>query len=160
MFTLNKYTRAYAIMKLFKILIFSLFLVTGCAEKGIILQSASIRPTLKENGTSVLYFELKNNTGTDLRLLGITTLFTTKVELHETYEKEGLAGMRAIEPVVIKNGETVLFQPGAKHVMLSEINKDLVKGSEEELTFNFENLATKQTERHTFKVRVTIPAEL
>lgn len=64
-------------------------------------------------------------------------------ELHETIETSGRMRMQALPAITLAPGETVVFEPGHKHVMLGQLK---VPGDEKcEATLTFEAVSIRFT---------------
>jgi len=98
-----------------------------------------IRPSASGTNTA-LFFRVYNNTGKADTLFGAASEMAKKVEVHETYLKEGdMMGMRHIEYVVIPDGDTVIFKPRDLHVMLMKLNNDVLIGDTGAVSLMFKN---------------------
>jgi hypothetical protein len=110
------------------------------------------------------YMVIANSTAEADALLGGSTPVAATVEVHETYEVAsaepeastgmggmesaapgamesmgtGMLGMRQIERLEIPAGGTVELKPGGYHLMLIDLNQELVAGETIELTLTFE----------------------
>lgn len=89
------------------------------------------RATTATAMTSAGYFMITNNGTADDTLLGVEADFP-RVTIHDTTVENGVATMSHIEGgVVIPAGESVLFEPGGKHVMFMGLNGDPFEIGEE-----------------------------
>lgn len=111
--------------------------------------SRSTPPVAK---VGVVYFTLKNDTGKSDRLLKLSTPVATKVEVHRTEVLDGIARMREVAVLHVDAGQTLEFQPGGLHVMLTELRKPLVAGTSYELDLLFEVAGPR-------KVKVVVRAD-
>lgn len=144
-------------MKKFLILFIAVIVFTGCQEKkekldkdaseikqesavkedGLHITDAWVRPAAKSRNTGV-FFNITNNTGDSISLMEAESDIAEKTEIHETFRKNNdMMGMREVEYVVIKEGETFQFKPMHHHVMLINLKEDLTEGNEIELTLVF-----------------------
>lgn len=116
------------------------------------------------------YLQLHNETGADDALLGVSTDVAAVVEIHEnvsmdTLEAEGghdmgghdMSGhaaeeamghgdgdvmtMRPVERVEIARNGMAALEPGGYHIMLIDLQRDLVAGESFELVLHFEKQA-------------------
>jgi len=76
------------------------------------------------------------------------------VQMHETFSKNGMMGMRQVKAIPIKSKSTLEFKPGGYHVMVMNLKKDLKKGSLAEFTLHF-----KYAGDVTVKAPVKMPGE-
>lgn len=105
----------------------------------ITIQDAWIRPAAAK-ANSALFFEVVNNSSSPDTLLSAKGNLSEIVELHETYKKENdIMGMREVHKVAIPAKGTVKFKPGALHIMLISLMKDIRIGEQHEVTLVFKN---------------------
>lgn len=98
-----------------------------------------IRPSASGTNTA-LFFRVYNNTGQADTLYDAASEMAKKVEVHETYIKEGdMMGMRHVDYVVIADGDTVVFKPRDLHVMLMKLNNDVLIGDTGTVALMFKN---------------------
>lgn len=110
----------------------------------ITIQNAHVRAADK-GMTSAAYFKIVNNSSEADTLYGAKADFCEMAQLHESYEKDGLTGMRRVDYVVVPGKGDFSFKQGGYHVMLMNLTKDLRVG----MTVIFELLF-----RHAGMVRV------
>ncbi len=72
-------------------------------------------------------------------LLSAMTPAAGKVEMHTSIEDGGMMRMRPLQQVAIGAGETVRFEPGARHFMLMDLQAPLTAGSTLPITLRFQN---------------------
>ena len=96
------------------------------------------RPVLAGR-TAAVYMAIANDGDTDERLLGAQSPHFEAVELHESYQEDGIAKMRPIEALDIPAGDTALLEPGGLHLMLFGASEAVDAGEEYPLTLIFEN---------------------
>jgi copper(I)-binding protein len=66
------------------------------------------------------YLRIGNRSGSDIRITRVSSPEFGAVEMHETIIEDGVARMRAITALEIANGDTMVFEPGGKHLMLMQ----------------------------------------
>lgn len=95
---------------------------------------------MHSGAVSAAYMAIRNTGGAADRLIGGTTDAANIVEIH-TVEMEGdVMRMRPLaDGLEIPAGESVTLQPGGFHVMLMDLQQDLVDGDTLALTLNFES---------------------
>ncbi|MCW5878237.1 MAG: copper chaperone PCu(A)C [Anaerolineales bacterium] len=156
-------------MKTQKTLIFAVLtiLLAACApaagEMHVIEPWARATPA---GSTAAAYFQLHNSTGTSDALIGVSSTVARAVEIHEnismqTMQAEGshdmghdMSGhaveeamghgndvmtMRPVERIEIPNNEMAVLEPGGYHIMLIDLQTDLVAGESFEMVLHFEN---------------------
>jgi hypothetical protein len=102
----------------------------------IIIKDAWLRPNGK-GMTTALYFNIENTGEHADTLFKVDFEFAARVEIHETYEKDGMMGMRKVENIIIEAGNSFSLKPGAHHIMLIKLKKDINDGKQEEFTLHF-----------------------
>lgn len=86
---------------------------------------------------TALFMKIENNGEVADTLYQVDFDLAGKVEIHETYEKEGMMGMREVGMIVIPPKSTFELKPRAHHVMLMKLKQDIRKGYEGEFTLYF-----------------------
>lgn len=97
-----------------------------------------LRPAAK-GMNSAMYFEIVNNSDKPDTLYKAASSAAELVQIHETFKKNGLMGMREVKYVVVKPHSTLKFQPGGYHVMFIKLKKDLKVKSKQEAVLYFKN---------------------
>ena len=64
------------------------------------------------------YMRLRNNSDSAIEITSVTSPQFERVEMHETVIENDIARMRALDGLAIGPGEQVVFERGAKHLML------------------------------------------
>jgi periplasmic copper chaperone A len=105
---------------------------------GLTVTNAWSRSTPPVAKVGVVYFTLKSGSGKSDRLLKLSTPVATKVEVHRTEVLDGIARMREVAVLHVEANQTLEFQPGGLHVMLTGLKKPLVAGTTYELQLLFE----------------------
>lgn len=103
---------------------------------GIQISDAWLRPGAEKMGTA-LYFTIENETEQADTLYNVTCDFAGRVEIHETYDSDGMKGMRKINNLVIDPKSGVSLKPGSYHVMVMKLKKVIKKGDKEDFTLFF-----------------------
>lgn len=96
-------------------------------------------PAVAVNGAS--YLTIRNHGQDDERadnLIGARSPIAGKVEIHNMIHSEGQMKMQQTDRVGIPAQGTVVFEPGATHIMLKDLIKPLVEGEMFPLTLEFE----------------------
>jgi len=73
------------------------------------------------------------------RLVGFSTDACNRPELHTHIENDGIMQMRQVEAVEIPAGGVAELKPGGYHLMMIDLNRQLVEGETVTLTLKFEN---------------------
>jgi hypothetical protein len=140
----------------------AVMLLSACAASGrLAVQDAWSRPTAAGNNGAV-YLVVSNGGSSDDVLLGASADIARAVEMHETMavdtseeessEHSGMdmgddaMQMMPLDSLLIPAGEEVTFTPGAYHVMLVEIQEELVEGESFMITLHFEQAGDVEVE--------------
>lgn len=92
-----------------------------------------ILPAVAGNPAAV-YFDLKNGGTRAVAVRRADIADAGKTEMHDVMEFDGKMTMNEMGPTTVPQGETVKFEPGAKHVMAFDLSPELKPGSKTELT--------------------------
>jgi periplasmic copper chaperone A len=85
------------------------------------------------------YLTIENKGSAADRLIGASTEFAGKVEVHEMSVTNGVMTMRPVENgLAIEPGKTVKLAPGGYHLMLLDLKNPLKQGEKVPLTLQFE----------------------
>ena len=98
---------------------------------------AATRPSEGTGGTSAIYLLIRNQAGERDQLIGATSDAAATTEVHRTQVEDGVMRMRPAGPVEVPAGGTVTLQPGGLHVMLIDLQRDLVAGERVAVTLHF-----------------------
>jgi hypothetical protein len=99
------------------------------------------RPSPVMAGNGAVYMMLLNEGGADDALLSAETDVAEVVELHETKMEGDVMKMSPVAKVEIPAGGSAALKPGGLHVMLINLQQELVPGEKIKLTLNFEKSA-------------------
>jgi len=116
-----------------------LFLIFFPPQENIKIKDAWIRPA-PEKMTSALYFTIENKGETADTLYKVASDMAAKVEIHETYTEGEMMGMREVDFIVIPGKSSFELKPGAHHVMLMKLKKNIKVGDEENFTLYFKGV--------------------
>jgi periplasmic copper chaperone A len=89
------------------------------------------------------YFTLRIE-GDKGALVSVTSPQAGRIELHETMREGTMSRMRAIPRLPLRDGETLVFAPGGRHLMLFDLAPTVEAGGEMILTFQFERGAEQR----------------
>ncbi len=82
------------------------------------------------------------------RLVGYTSPACNRPEMHTHIEQDGVMKMRQVEAIEVPAGEVVELKPGGLHLMMIDLNEQLVEGGTVDFTLVFETAG---------EVAVTVP---
>lgn len=110
---------------MYRLLFFSVFLVACTAQKhkeaGLLFRNWYVVKPYVAGGGSVAYGRITNESGQPRTLKGADFTCAAGTALHETTTTGDRVAMSGLSEVVIGIGETVVFEPGHKHIMLTGI---------------------------------------
>lgn len=121
-------------MKRAAILVASALLVSACLNQQapLVASDISIARPMPGMQMTAAYMTLTNNTTQQISISEITSPEFGSVQMHETVIEDGIASMRRLREVSIAAGGSVVFEPGAKHLMLMQL-----QGNPEHVTLEF-----------------------
>jgi copper(I)-binding protein len=105
-------------------------------ENSIKIKDAWMRPA-SEKMASALYFTIENTGEIEDTLYKVDSDIAGKVEIHETYSEGEMMGMRKIEFIAIPGKSSFELKPGAHHIMVMKLKKNIKAGDEEKFTLYF-----------------------
>lgn len=123
-----------------------LFAALPAFAAGLTVSNAWSRSTPPAAKVGVVYFTLVNDTKKSDRLLKISTPVAGTAEVHRTEVLDGIARMREVAVLHVDAGQTLRFEPGGLHVMLTGLRKPLVAGTTFELDLLFEVAGPRRIE--------------
>jgi hypothetical protein len=118
------------------ILILSLLTILNFNSPKLKVENAWLRPAAK-GMNSAMYFKIVNNSSKPDTLYKAASSTAELVQIHETFKKNGLMGMREVKFIVIKPHSTLTFKPGGYHVMFIKLKKDFKVKSKEQAELYF-----------------------
>lgn len=136
------------------IFILSVPYVSGQAIAEVIVSGAWARPTAvamsdhmgmdmtaDPASVSAAYLTIENLSDETLTFISASSPAAATVELHETrMDANDVMRMRPVENgIVIEPGEQAVFEPAGYHIMLRDLQNELVIGAAFSLTLTFEN---------------------
>jgi len=127
--------------------------VSGALFAEIIVTDATVRLLPPGVPNTAAYFSIQNRSDTSQILIGASTDFATKAEIHNHILVHDMMSMQQQSEVVIHPGESVQFSPGGLHIMLFGLKQPLHEGQSVAIT-----LLTKEGEPIIIKANVTQPS--
>lgn len=89
------------------------------------------------------YFTLRIE-GDKGALISVTSPQAGRIEMHETMRDGNMAQMRAIPRLPVRDGESLVFAPGGRHLMLFDLARTIEAGGGMTLIFRFERGAEQR----------------
>ncbi|MGC8594623.1 MAG: copper chaperone PCu(A)C [Candidatus Kryptoniota bacterium] len=108
-------------------LLITILLSTQANAGKLKIENPYIRPADK-GMTSALYFKVVNRSNEDDTLYDVRATFCEAAQIHESYMKDGMMGMKRVKYIVVPAGSVVRFKPGGYHVMLINVKRKLANG--------------------------------
>jgi len=108
-------------------------------EDKIKIKDAWMRPSSEKMATA-LYFVIENKSETADTLFQVDSDLAERVEIHETYSEGEMMGMRKVVFVVIGGKSSFELKPGAHHIMLMKLKKDIKDGDKGEFVLHFKQV--------------------
>ena len=116
------------------------FAVSGCSAEQLEISDSWVRSSdmSVSGGMTGMFMEITNPSSNEITLIGGSS-DSGMVEIHETVM--GADGMQMQEingGIEIPAGGTVVLQPGGLHVMIMNLNSDVVAGDEVSVDLEFD----------------------
>ena len=89
--------------------------------------SNAYAPVSPAGGTTALFFTIDGGPEADT-LVAVRTEASVRTEVHESFDDDGLRGMRPVDGVAVPAGGTVALAPGSFHAMLFETTRAIAPG--------------------------------
>ncbi len=105
-------------MKYFLILVLVLFQ----GGNTIIIKNAWMRPAPEKFNTA-FYFTVINDSNKPDTLYKAASDISDNVQIHETYKKDGMMGMRHVNQLIVAPHDSLVFKPGGYHIMLMNLKE-------------------------------------
>ncbi len=97
-----------------------------------------VRPNAEGMATA-LYFTIENKGEIADTLYKVESEISNIIEIHETYKKDEMMGMRKVEMIVVEPASSFELKPGSHHIMIMKILSDIKIGDELEFIIFFKN---------------------
>lgn len=117
-------------------ILFAILFVLFPSEETLNIKDAWMRPSSEKMATA-LYFVIENKTETADTLYQVDSDLAERVEIHETYSEGEMMGMRKVDFIVIEGNSSFTLKPGAHHIMLMKLKKDIKDGDKGEFVLHF-----------------------
>ena len=105
-------------------------------EDKIKINDPWMRPSSEKMATA-LYFIIENKSEKADTLFQVDSDLAERVEIHETYSEGEMVGMRKVEMIVIEGKSSFELKPGAHHIMLMKLKKNINDGDKGEFVLHF-----------------------
>lgn len=119
-------------------LVLALFMSACGASGDVEIHQAWVRPTAQGENAAV-YLTIHNHSENEQELIGASTTATDVVEIHQSSMENDVMQMNMISTLPLGPDEEVIFKPGGYHLMLVNVNQELVLGEHIGLILHFKN---------------------
>lgn len=100
-------------------------------------------PVSPNPSIGAVYLEIVNGTDADDTLIGLSASVAAVIEVHRTTtDDDGHSSMHPEPELLVPAGETVSFEPGGLHIMLTDIIEPLEEGDTVALELEFATAGT------------------
>jgi copper(I)-binding protein len=117
-------------------ILFTILFILFPPEDKIQIKDAWMRPSSEKMATA-LYFVIENKSATTDTLFQADSDLAERVEIHETYSEGEMMGMRKVDFIVIESNSSFELKPGAHHIMLMKLKKDIKDGDKGDFVLHF-----------------------
>ncbi len=108
----------------------------GGGKSQLRIEHASVGVAAK-GMSSAAFFTVVNESDVADTLYGVKAEFAGMAQLHESFSKDGMVGMRPVRFVVIGAKSSVTFKHGGYHVMIMDVKENLRAGRKVKLELLF-----------------------
>ena len=112
-------------------------------EDKIKIKDAWMRPSSEKMATA-LYFIIENKAEKADTIYQVDSDLAERVEIHETYSEGEMMGMRKVDFIVIEGNSSFELKPGAHHIMLMKLKKDIKDGDRGDFVLHFKQAGEMQ----------------
>ncbi|GHE99747.1 copper chaperone PCu(A)C [Thalassotalea profundi] len=116
--------------------LFSFTALSAFAQQ-LTVSEGHIRATIPGTNVSSAYMTLKNTSNASVTLVGATSDFSDRIEIHEHVMNDGMMSMRKRESLVIDAQSEVQLQPYGYHLMIFNLTEPLVEDKSATVTLLF-----------------------
>jgi len=139
--SIRVYPRLSADLTLFAFLVLC---VSTFAHAEVTVKDAWVRGTVPAQKTSAGYLTLTSTE--DAKVVGAASPVARKAEIHASMMMGGVNHMHAVDMIKLPAGQPVELKPGGQHVMLMQLNRQLVKGETVPIILTIEGKDGKRTQ--------------
>jgi copper(I)-binding protein len=107
------------------------------APEGITVSDARLMLAPVSGNPAALYFEIANNSGREVMIRSASVEGAGMAMLHQTATWNLKTDMQEVFQQPVPAGETVSFEPGGLHVMVSDLAETITPRSSAEVTLTF-----------------------
>ncbi|MFT5294756.1 MAG: copper(I)-binding protein [Colwellia sp.] len=124
------------------VLFFTLLNISGEAlavanNSNIIIEAPYVRASIPGTNITSAYMSIENKNDETVTLIGVSSLFSNRIEIHQHTMSDGMMKMRKVEQLAIKGQNNVILQPMGYHFMIFNVKNTLLPEEEVSLTLHF-----------------------
>ena len=101
---------------------------------GLVVSNARLMLPPVAGNPAAVYFDLKNDGKRAVAVRRADIADAKSATMHDMMEIDSKPTMADMGPTTIKQGETIKFEPGGKHVMAFDLSPELKAGGKTEMT--------------------------
>ena len=116
-------------------------LVSACSSRDAApLSVSSIVVPEPLPGTSMTagYLTIENNSNQPIAIEKVTSPQFARVEMHQTILDDDVARMVPLAPLIVDRRSSIRFEPGGKHLMMSDWPQDIAAGLPVTIEFHYD----------------------
>jgi len=114
-------------------------ILSACGTSGEVeAHQAWVRPTAQGENAAV-YLTIHNHSASADELMGASTSVADVAEIHESKLENDVMQMNMVSSILFDPDEEIIFKPGGYHIMLINIDQELVLGVHIGLILHFKN---------------------
>ncbi len=118
-----------------KYLLLLIFIFLQGGDK-ISVNNSWMRPA-PESFNTAFYCTVVNTGDQPDTLYKVSSDISDDVQIHETYKKDDMMGMRPVKNLVIAPHDSVMLKPGSYHVMIMNLKEDVSAGQTRNVSLFF-----------------------
>jgi copper(I)-binding protein len=107
-------------------------------EHGLEISQPWVRQTGNRTVSAAIYLNIGNKGSFLDQLIDVQSDAAERVQIHQSVEEAGIMRMHHINKLPIAPKETLTFEPGSYHIMLTRLATPLKKGEVFPITLSFE----------------------
>tara|TARA_B100000809_G_C14864617_1_gene433218 strand:+ start:64 stop:549 length:486 start_codon:yes stop_codon:yes gene_type:complete len=124
------------------VLFFTLLNISGDTiavehNSNVIIEAPYARASIPGTSVTSAYMSIKNKGNEALILIGVSSSFSDRIEIHQHTMSDGMMKMRKVDQLVIEAQSSVVLQPMGYHLMIFNVKKALLPKEDVSLTFHF-----------------------
>ncbi|HEY8084790.1 MAG TPA: copper chaperone PCu(A)C [Methylophilaceae bacterium] len=135
-----------------RITLLALLFFSISAFADVTISNAWVRDTKPGQDVGAAYMTLKSPA--DTQLIKVESQMAGTVEIHEMSMNNGVMKMRMLDTLALPANKAVELSPGGFHLMLFDMKKPFVPGTQVDMVLTFKGKAGK-----TFKQKITVPVK-